>query len=81
LGLADSVLFVFWGLFGFLIGVSGCVWVWFGALSMLFSVKLQHGWREARNVAKSDVHHDAVGLGTKFQKKKAASPFSLLLPV
>jgi len=31
------------------------------------------------NVAKSDVYHDAALLGTEFQKKKGAIPFSLLL--
>jgi len=69
-GLSEAVRFVFWVVFLFLIVVSGSVSVWFWALSMLFSVKLQHGWREVRMLPKATIHHTTALLGTKFQKKK-----------
>jgi len=38
-----SLFCLCFGFFLFLIVVFGCVGGWFGALSMLFGVKLQHG--------------------------------------
>jgi len=52
--------------------VSFCVWLWFGALSMLLKVTF--------NVVKGDVYHGALFvLGVIFRRKKGAGPFSLLL--
>jgi len=54
-------------------GVSGSVWAWFSALSMLS--------KSTFDVAESDVYPDAalLWLENEFQRKKGTNPFSLLL--
>jgi hypothetical protein len=74
-GVSSGFLFVFVGLFGFLYGALGSVWVGLACFSMLFSVEFHVVKREVRMLPEV-----AALWEKKFQKKKASNPLYLLLP-
>jgi len=73
-GGSSAFLFVSEGLFGFLYGALGSVWVGLACFSMLFSVEFHVVKREVRMLPEVAALREK-----KFQKKKTTIPLYLLL--